>query len=141
MLQELLRRLIPGLLQGFVQGEKLHGSGGGAKEPSFVIADVEDKPSYVVRRKDAFRLAKKFFCIFGGKLKGEAKLRGRMLSLDKFQAERTKILPAGKMAGGKTELFLFLLGVEIRVETSVYMEGIVGGDAALHYEEGVEYGP
>lgn len=71
--EKLLNHLIPGLLQGFVQGKQIHRRTSSAEQTRMVIPEIQNQSAYIIDRKGTAGLFQKLSGVFPGKLEDEVK--------------------------------------------------------------------
>ena len=98
LLQEkFLNHTVPGLVQGFVQGEQFQGGACGTGKFSVFKADIQHEAVYIGRRKDGVCLDEKLFRVSRRELEGKVEAQRGPFSFDKSKTERAEFLPARKM--------------------------------------------
>ena len=136
--EKLLRLLVPGLFQAFVQGEQVQGSAGSAGKFRPVKVEIQVKSLHVFRCKGKVFLFQKPDGVRPGKGKDKPEIQRGAFPPDKGKTVFPLFLPEGELPVGS--LLFSCLMEEFFVKPSVNVELTERGNFSFYQKKGIEDG-
>ena len=119
--KECRHRFFPRFFQRSVQGEQVHGGGGGAGQCPIVIADVQKQSADVLGSERQGRICQQLLDLAGVQTENKGKGQGRVFAPDQLKTRRTQLFPVDKPTVGADRGILFLIRLRVKIRMKYLM--------------------